>query len=257
MGTGAITQYVDVAQIVLYLFWAFFAGLIYYLVRENHREGYPMDSGRKGGPVVTGWPVPPPKVFKTEHGDRVAPDPSKDTRPLALAPLYGTNSAPLAPTGDPLADGVGPASWTPRADRPDVNGEGEIRIRPLRVMADYGIAASDTDPRGLKVIAADGEQAGTVRDAWIDISDMLIRYLEVTIETPAGSRNVLLPVNFARICRGKQPHVEVGALLASQYAGVPGTKAPDQVTMLEEEKICAYFGGGLLYATPERQEPLA
>ena len=33
MGTGAITQYVDVAQIVLYMFWAFFAGLIYYLVR--------------------------------------------------------------------------------------------------------------------------------------------------------------------------------------------------------------------------------
>ena len=28
MGTGAITQYIDVAQIVLYLFWAFFAGLI-------------------------------------------------------------------------------------------------------------------------------------------------------------------------------------------------------------------------------------
>ena len=26
METGAITQYVDVAQIVLYMFWAFFAG---------------------------------------------------------------------------------------------------------------------------------------------------------------------------------------------------------------------------------------
>jgi photosynthetic reaction center H subunit len=29
MEFGAITQYVDVAQIVLYMFWAFFAGLIY------------------------------------------------------------------------------------------------------------------------------------------------------------------------------------------------------------------------------------
>ena len=37
MGTGAITQYVDVAQLVLWAFWIFFAGLIYYLVRENHR----------------------------------------------------------------------------------------------------------------------------------------------------------------------------------------------------------------------------
>jgi hypothetical protein len=40
MGTGAITQYVDVAQIVLYMFSAFLRDLIYYLLRENHREGY-------------------------------------------------------------------------------------------------------------------------------------------------------------------------------------------------------------------------
>jgi len=26
--------------------------------------------------------------------------------------------------------------------------------------------------------------------------------------------------------------------------------------MLEEEKICAYFGAGTLYATAQRQEPL-
>jgi photosynthetic reaction center H subunit len=50
MGTGAITQYIDVAQLVLYLFWIFFAGLIYYLRRENQREGYPMetDGGQQG-----------------------------------------------------------------------------------------------------------------------------------------------------------------------------------------------------------------
>jgi photosynthetic reaction center H subunit len=44
MGIGAITTNIDVAQLVLYAFWIFFAGLIYYLVRENHREGYPMDT---------------------------------------------------------------------------------------------------------------------------------------------------------------------------------------------------------------------
>jgi len=43
MGIGAITTSLDVAQLVLYAFWIFFAGLTYYLVRENHREGYPMD----------------------------------------------------------------------------------------------------------------------------------------------------------------------------------------------------------------------
>ena len=44
--TGAITQYIDVAQIVLYVFWFFFAGLIWYLRREDKREGYPLESDR-------------------------------------------------------------------------------------------------------------------------------------------------------------------------------------------------------------------
>lgn len=39
---GNITGYVDLAQILLYVFWIFFAGLIYYLVQEGHREGYPL-----------------------------------------------------------------------------------------------------------------------------------------------------------------------------------------------------------------------
>jgi photosynthetic reaction center H subunit len=37
---------------------------------------------------------------------------------------------------------------------------------------------------------------------------------------------------------------------------VPGTKQPEQVTLLEEEKIMAYYGAGTLYATPDRAEPL-
>jgi photosynthetic reaction center H subunit len=256
MGTGAITQYVDVAQLVLYLFWAFFFGLIYYLVRENHREGYPMDAGREGGPKVTGWPVPPPKVFKTEHGDMVAPDATKDALPVALAPLYRTNSAPLAPTGDPMLAGVGPGAWTPRADIPDVTGAGEVRIQPLRVLPEYNLSKNDTDPRGMSLIAGDGKVAGTVRDAWIDRADMLIRYLEVTVPTPNGTRNVLVPMNFVRVTRGRNASVKLSALLSTQFAQVPGTKSPDQITLLEEEKICAYYGAGLLYATPDRQEPL-
>ena len=41
-----------------------------------------------------------------------------------------------------------------------------------------------------------------------------------------------------------------------QFADVPGLRNADQITMLEEEKISAYYGAGTLYATPERQEPL-
>ena len=49
MATGAITQYVDVAQLVLYLFWIFFAGLVYYLTVESKREGFPLETDRTDG----------------------------------------------------------------------------------------------------------------------------------------------------------------------------------------------------------------
>ena len=40
--SALITSYIDVAQFALYAFWLFFAGLIFYLLRENKREGYPL-----------------------------------------------------------------------------------------------------------------------------------------------------------------------------------------------------------------------
>ena len=56
----------DFAQIVLYAFWIFFFGLVYYLRREDKREGYPLHSPR--GPVQ-GWPAPPgPKPFVPREG---------------------------------------------------------------------------------------------------------------------------------------------------------------------------------------------
>jgi photosynthetic reaction center H subunit len=37
---------------------------------------------------------------------------------------------------------------------------------------------------------------------------------------------------------------------------VPATRSAGSITLLEEEKISAYFGAGLLYAEPTRLEPL-
>ena len=251
MGTGAITQYVDVAQLVLYVFWAFFAGLIYYLARENHREGYPMDPGREGGPKITGWPVPEPKTYKLEDGREFqAPDFQRADGSYNARPAHPWNGAPLEPVGDPLLAGVGPGAWAARADIPDMH-EHEPKIVPLRLAADHGVAPRDTDPRGLPVIGADGKEAGKVGDLWIDRCEMMFRYLEVQV--PAGHR-VLLPIAFARI---RKDEVAVQALLGSQFANVPRTRSDAQVTLLEEEKISAYFGAGTLYATPARQEPLA
>ena len=42
MGTGAITEYMDLAQLALYVFWIFFFSLVIYLHREGKREGWPL-----------------------------------------------------------------------------------------------------------------------------------------------------------------------------------------------------------------------
>ena len=56
--------------------------------------------------------------------------------------------------------------------------------------------------------------------------------------------------------RGRRGRIVVTAIYADNFAGVPQTKSPDQVTLLEEDKIAAYYGAGLLYAHPGRAEPL-
>lgn len=255
MGNGAITSYIDVAQIALYAFWIFFAGLIYYLHREDKREGYPLESDRSPHVKVQGWPsVPGPKTFLLRDG-RVVSAPNFRVSPQTLggAPSLSHLGAPLEPTGDPMLAAVGPGSYSDRADIEDTTVEGMPRIVPLRAAPSFEVSVHDRDPRGLPVIGADGVVAGTVRELWVDRAEVLFRYLEVEVPTPNGSRLVLLPVNFARI---GDLRVKVQSILANQFAQVPATRNPDTVTLLEEDKIMGYYGGGVLYATPSRQEPL-
>jgi photosynthetic reaction center H subunit len=253
MSTGAITGYIDVAQLVLYAFWIFFAGLIYYLHRENKREGYPLESERSRSITVQGFPaVPEPKTYHLPHGGTVtAPTGKADTRPIKARPIGPWPGAPLEPTGDPMVDGVGPAAYAERADEPDLTYDGKVKIVPLRVATDYRVESRDPDPRGMPVIGADGQAGGTVRDVWVDTAEVMIRYLEV--ELPGGGRTVLLPWNCTRVGGGK---VKVKSILGSQFANVPGLRKPDEVTLLEEDRIMGYYAGGHLYATPSRQEPL-
>ena len=56
---GDITSYIDLAQVCLYLFFAFFIGLVLYLRREDKREGYPLLSDRSGHVRVQGYPTIP------------------------------------------------------------------------------------------------------------------------------------------------------------------------------------------------------
>ncbi len=254
MGTGAITSYFDVAQLVLYMFWAFFAGLVYYLLRENHREGYPLDTDRG---IQEGWPaLPKPKTFLVPHGDHLrevtVPNTNPSPQTLNAKPMHAWTGAPLEPVGDPLTAGVGPGCWSDRHDEPDMDYLGRMKVRPLAALPEYGVSSKDTDPRGFEVIGADGQVAGVVSEMWLDTSDMLFRYFQVRLS--GSGREVLVPMNFLRVRGGG--FVEVYALKAAQFEGVPGIKSTDSITMLEEEKIQAYFGAGLLYADEERTEPL-
>ena len=257
MGTGAITGYIDVAQLVLYAFWIFFFGLVYYLQMESKREGFPLETVYPSGemrqtPGFVGMPTP--KTFLLPHGESVTvPNDKVSPQTLRAQPLHRMIGAPLVPTGNPMLDGVGPGAYADRADVPDYTWEGNVKIVPLRMATDFGVASNDADPRGLEVIGADGEVAGTVHDLWVDKSEMMFRYIEVTVPAGGATRNVMLPMNFARI---KSDHVKVASILSHQFAQVPGTKSAEQITLLEEEKIMAYYGGGTLYATPDRQEPL-
>ncbi len=255
MGNGAITSYIDVAQIALYAFWIFFAGLIYYLHQEDKREGYPLESDRSANVSVEGFPaVPRPKTFLLRDGSTVSV-PNKERRDeyaggTPLAPHLGS---PLEPSGDPMLAGIGPGSWANRADIVDTNAEGDPRLIPMRTTTHFSVSRHDPDPRGLPVIAYDDEVAGTVVDLWVDTAEGCFRYMEVEVPLSTGSRRVLLPFNFSRI---NSRRVQVRSILARQFIDVPGLKSPDRVTSLEEDKIMAYYGGGTLYATPQRQEPL-
>ena len=251
------TSSLDLAEVTFTLFWVFFAGLVFYLQRESKREGYPLQSDRFGKPTtIEGFPgMPEPKTYHLRDGSTVSLPREEPTESVAAEPTAAFPGAPLQPTGNPMTDGVGPAAWCDRADHPDMTMRGLPQIAPLRIADDYDVESRDVDPRGMNVVAADKYIVGKIRDLWVDRIEPQIRYMEITLDDRIGGGNVLLPYYFCRInmSRGE---VKVSSLMSDQFAGVPKTKHPDQVTLLEEDKICAYYAGGKLYADPARAEPM-
>lgn len=257
MPAGAITEYIDVAQIVLYAFWIFFFGLIYYLRREDKREGYPMESANSDRVRVQGFPpMPPPKVFLLRDGTEYhAPPGNVDNRdPASLSPEQ-LRGAPIEPIGNPMLAPVGPASYVARAELPDMTAEGDPKIVPLRVAPNFHIPHEDPDPRGMPVIGADGVVAGVVNEVWADRAETIVRYLEVELAPALGARRVLLPMPYVRV-DSRRRRITVRSILASQFAQVPATARDDIITLREEDRITAYYSSGHLYATPERRGPV-
>jgi photosynthetic reaction center H subunit len=256
--TTNFTSYIDLAQVVLYLFIGFFVCLVYYLHRENKREGYPLENERSGAVTVQGFPsVPSPKTYKLADGSTVqAPRAEpKDMRPVNGTPAANFLGAPLVPNGDPMTAGVGPGAYAERKDIPDTTIHGTPKIVPLRAAPDFYVDPEDPNPVGMTVVGADGKEGGVVRDVWVDQAEYLIRYFEVETGEKGKKRNVLLPATLARVV-GAAKQVRVKSILGHQFASVPTQKKPDMVTRLEEEKIFGFYGAGTLYATPQRAEPL-
>ncbi len=251
-----LTPHLDVALLVLYAFFLFFLGLVFYLRREDRREGYPLEDDLTGRIQSDGGflHTAPTKSFRLPfgHGIVTAPTGGRDPFRLAARKTGQFHGAPLVPTGDPLVDGIGPAAFADRAKRPDLDMEGHARIVPIGQAA-IAVAARDPDPRGMTVVGMDGVVAGTVSDLWVDKADRLIRYLQVRLEGEAG-RDVLVPMMMLKIDR-RRGRVVVDAVRASQFANAPAIAATDRITLYEEERVIGYFGGGYLYATPARQEP--
>jgi len=171
-----------------------------------------------------------------------------NAEPIAIA-----LGSPQEPIGDPMLAGVGPGAAANREDVPDLTWEGEPKIVPMRVATEFTIHPKDPDPRGLPVVGYDGVVGGTVTDVWVDRSEPQTRYLELTV---AGSnRSVLLPTPMLRIKgKGEKRRVIVSSILGSQFANVPALANPDQITLLEEDRVAAYYAAGQLYATPSRRE---
>lgn len=263
---GDITNHIDVAQITLYLFWIFFFVLVVYLQREGKREGYPLV--REEGETQTGFvdyfpAVPEPKSFELPHGEgtKYAPDNYVGDKrgEVALQRVSHLPTDPYEPTGNPLLDGVGPAAWAQREDKPDLTAHGEPSIVPLSSDGEFALLGDDVDPRGLDVIANDNVVAGTVTDVWVDRAEQLIRYVEMQVKDM--DKKVLIPMNLCTFHRGARfrgpaGKVIVRSLLAHQFADCPVPASSTQVTRLEEDKIMAYFSGGKFFQTPRSRDPL-
>ncbi len=247
---------IDVALLTFYAFVLFFIGLVIYLNRESRREGFPLEddiTGRLDTPAL--FLDAAPKTFHLPfgRGTRSTADYAREAVDLP-ATRERFPGSPLRPTGNPLTNGIGPAAFANRQKVPDLDIEGHARIVPLSSIDTLWIDGQDADPRGMPVLGLDGKVGGIVTDIWVDRAERIIRYLEVAVDGVAG-QHVLVPMTMSTVEK-RRGRIVCDALNGAQFAGAPLAPTTGTITFYEEERAQAYFGGGYLYATRDRQEPL-
>ena len=191
--------------LAIWLFWIFFALLVYYLQTENMREGYPLedDDGMAKSPNQGLFPLPKDKTFILPHGRGEVTVPSgqrKRPRRSGAGAHLGSPGSPYVPTGDPMIDGVGPAAWAPRRDVPELDGHGHAKIQPMSRLTDFHVSAG-RDPRGKAVVAGDGEVVGRITDMWIDVPEQMVRFLTVDLNPEGTGKTRLIPIN---VCQDRR-----------------------------------------------------
>ena len=259
MNAAYIVGTFDVAELAFLLFFGFFIALVFYLNKESRREGYPLEDEATGkveesSSLFDGAK----KSFPLPHGrgTYVPEDVARDDVNVPAVQAFHGGGAPWVPTGNPMKDGMGPAAFANRSKYPDLTFDGRPRIVPIADSHEMIVSPNDPQLIGWPVMAADKAIVGTVSDIWVDQAEHIIRYLEV--ETTTGKK-VLAPMMVAAVqTKGffddKPELVEIDAITAAQFEDVPMLETAGIVTRYEEDRIQAYFGGGYMYATPERSE---
>ncbi len=238
----------DGVLLLTWAFFVFFGCLVYWLRREDKREGYPMVDVSPVDRPIEGFPeVPPPKTYRRLFRDPTQMPHDYGASKVAAERLLRFPGAPLVPIGNPLLAEVGPGAYPLREDEP-LLAHGEPQVQPLRIARAWSVAKHSSDPRGLPVYDGRQVQVGVVEDLWVDRAVKILRYLEVRLINPsARGQRILLPVYHADI-NARRGFIRVRSLLAPQFADVPVLADPDQITAREEDRINAFYAGGELFS---------
>ena len=243
---GALTGHLDAVQIITAVFFLFFAGLIYYLRREDKREGYPLwDVSPQGVPIEGFPPVPPTKVYLRQEGGTTAMPHRFEPSAMRAMPVQRHLGAPLVPIGDGMLAEIGPGAYPMRKDSPLLS-EGKPQVQPMRVAEGWDVMEGDPDPRGMRVLDAARVEVGTVVDLWVDRGVKILRYLEVRLDGNPAAQTVMVPL-FRTDVRGRRRTVVVTAMLAGHLRQAPRLANPDEITAREEDQVNAYFSAAYMF----------
>lgn len=106
----------------------------------------------------------------------------------------------------------------------EIRNDGMDRLVPLSDLSDFKVAKEDPDARGWKVIGADGQRIGKVKDLIVDPQALKARYLAVEVDRKLFNedydRHLLVPIGAATLDR-EDDKVFVPFIDRNSIAGYP------------------------------------